>query len=102
MSILQTMKRTHALAAGLALFSGFLVGWFDVGAGDVRGPLLLFMIAAFAAALISRAPAWLMAVSVAAGLPLAHLVASAFGQAGGDLQPEMLVILVPLAIAAYA
>ena len=96
------MKRAHALAAGLALFAGLLVGWFEVGTGEVQGPLLLFMIAAFASALISRAPAWLLAVAVAAGLPLAHLIAMAAGQADAELQLRMAIVLVPLAIAAYA
>lgn len=96
------MKRSHALAAGLALFAGLVVGWFDVGATGNQGPLLLFMIAAFSAALISRAPAWILAIAVAVGLPVAHVVAAALGQHGASPDPRMAIVLIPLLVAAYA
>jgi two-component system LytT family sensor kinase len=96
------MKRSDALAACIALFAGLLVGWFDVEATGVQGPLLLFMIAAFSASLISRAPAWLLALAVVAGLPLAHLIAPFIGVGSGHLSLGMLIALLPVAIAAYA
>jgi two-component system LytT family sensor kinase len=81
----------------IALLAGLAVGWLDVSASEVQGPLLLLMLAAFAIAFLSRTPAWLVALAVTLGLPLAHLI-----HGSGDAQWGMLIALVPTLIASYS
>ena len=92
--------RPLVLAPFLALLAGLAVGWLDVGASEVQGPLLLLMVAAFAISLLSRAPAWLIAIATTVGLPLAHVIMSLVTGAG-DAQWGMLVALIPASLAAY-
>jgi two-component system LytT family sensor kinase len=84
----------------LALLAGLGIGWLDVHATEVQGPLLLLMLAAFIIALLSRSPAWRVALAVSLGLPLAHLIANAMGS-GGTPQWGMLIAVVPALLAAY-
>ena len=88
------------LAPLLAILAGLGIGWLDVHATGVQGPLLLLMLAAFAISLLSRSPAWIVAFAVAIGLPLAHLIASAAGL-DGNAQWGMLIALVPALLAAF-
>ncbi|MEP6732490.1 MAG: histidine kinase [bacterium] len=88
------LRRTAVIAVAFALLAGLVIGWLDLGATDVQGPLLLLMLAAFVLALVTSAPAWLVGVSVAVGLPLAHLIA-------GSATWGTLIALVPSMIAAF-
>jgi two-component system, LytTR family, sensor kinase len=83
-----------------ALAGGFTVGWLDRSATEVQGPLLLFMAVAFLIAVPRRAPAWAVAIATAAGLPLAHIVGHALGDAQGTSW-GMVILLVPATLAAY-
>ena len=82
------------------LTAGLAIGWLDVGASAVQGTLLLLMVAAFGLALITRTPAWQIALMAAAGFLLAHVAPAALGR-GGDLQFGMLIVVVPLLAAAF-
>ena len=93
------MPQPWKLATALALLSGLAVGWLDVHAIEVQGPLLVLMLAAFTLALLSRAPTWLLAIAVGAGLPLGHVISSAVGR-GGETQWGMLIAVIPSLLAA--
>ncbi len=95
------MRSSSIVPVVVAVATGSAIGWLDVHASAVQGTLLLLMFAAFAIALSSRAPAWLIAIAVAVGLPLGAAVSSAVGR-GGDPQFAMLIATIPLAVAAYA
>ncbi len=79
----------------VALVAGMLVGWLDLSAGDVQGPLLLLMAASFAVAFSSRLPGWLVGALVFAGLPLVMAI-------GGVPQWAVAIALLPSIGAAYA
>ena len=97
----QAMMRRSAMTTTVALVCGLAIGWLDVGASEVQGPLLLLMLATFAIALVSRTPAWLVALAVALGLPLAHMIAYAVN-GSANAQWGMLVALAPALIASYS
>lgn len=95
------MKPPWKLAALAALCLGLVVGWIDLGATDVQGPLLLLMLASFIVALGSRAPVWIIALAATLGLPLVAI--GAWVATGtGDPQWAMLIALVPALLAAFA
>ena len=94
------MSQPWKLATATALLSGMTVGWLDVRAAEVQGPLLALMLATFIVALVTRAPAWLLAIAAGAGLPIGHLVSRAAGE-GGDAHWGMLVACIPALLAAY-
>jgi len=83
------------LSLAAALGAGTYVGYLDHGATEVQGPLLMFLVAAFAIAAFRRAPAWAVGLLVAIGLPLGHLYF-------GDASPSMLFVAIPVLVAAYA
>ncbi|MEO5894200.1 MAG: histidine kinase [Vicinamibacterales bacterium] len=86
----------------LAAFGcGLLVGWTDLAATEVQGPVLLLMMSAFVLTLVGGRPAWLIALSVALGIPAAHGIASAL-QPGDAPTWGILIAIVPALIAAYA
>lgn len=93
------MRHTYIICL-IALAAGIIIGWLDVSATEVQGTLLLLMVSAFALSLVTRAPAWSVALSVTTGLPLAHLLSHATGGAGKP-QLGMLIAGVPLLVAAY-
>ncbi|MEP6690557.1 MAG: histidine kinase [Gemmatimonadaceae bacterium] len=94
--------RATAIAWGAAaLAAGSAVGWLDISATEVQGPLLLFLCASFALALSASAPAWLIGIGVAAGLPLAHAL-GALASRGDGASAGMLMVVVPCMVAAYA
>ena len=83
-------------ATALALGAGLVIGWFDVSATEVQGSVLLLMVAAFAIALLSRAPGWLVALATTAGLTLVHGLLRS-----GNANWRTLIAFVPTSIAAY-
>jgi signal transduction histidine kinase len=83
-----------------ALAGGLVVGWLDRSATEVQGPLLVLMAVAFLVALPRIAPAWAVAITATAGLPLAHIAGRALGDATGASW-GMLVAVIPASIAAY-
>jgi two-component system LytT family sensor kinase len=99
MAISQTPGRTVAWSF-TALALGLIVGWTDLSAGAVQGPVLLLMVSAFVLSLAGARPAWLIAVSAALGIPAMHLVAAATGS-DGEASWGMLVAIVPGLLAAY-
>ena len=94
------MRMQSAGPAAAAFVLAFCVGWFDVGATEIQGPLLLFCVIAFVTSLVSRTSPALVAAAVTVGLPLAHAVSRAIGR-GGDPQLAMLLVLPILLAAAY-
>lgn len=95
------MTRPWKLAALAALCLGLVVGWIDVGATDVQGPVLLLMLASFIVALGSRAPVWIIAVAATLGMPI---VAIGAWVATGASEPRfaMLIAVVPAFLASFA
>ena len=88
------MKQRALLPLALAFACGLFIGWLDVGASAVQGTLLLLMMVAFALGLVTQLPVWQVAIAVTVGLPLAHLLA------GGVAQLAMLIVALPLLVAA--
>ena len=95
---LSAARQRWALAA---FGCGLLVGWMDLSATEVQGPLLLLMVCSFLLTLLGGRPPWLMASAVALGLPAAHIMASA-GSTGQGTDWKILIVFVPSFIAAYA
>ena len=50
----------HWKAILFALLVGLVIGWFDRGATEVQGTLLLLLVVAFGQGLLTRAPSWLL------------------------------------------
>jgi two-component system LytT family sensor kinase len=85
-----------SIAVATSFLAGLAVGWVDVGASEVQGPLLLLMLAAFAITVASRAPAWLVAMWVVQGLIVGHAIF-----AHGELEWGILIAVIPALIASY-
>ena len=99
-----TVARAAAAWPGWAVAAigcGLVVGWFDLSATEVQGPLLLLMVSVFLLTLLGGRPPWLIAAAVALGLPAAHIIASVSGTGEGPAW-SMLIVLVPSLFAAYA
>ena len=95
------MRMRSAVPTATAFALAFCVGWFDVGAKEVQGPLLLFCVIVFVMALVSRSSPAIIAVATTVGLPLAHGLSLALGR-GGDPRWSMLFILPIMLGGAYA
>ena len=79
------MEREHrarsqqltAICGGIVV--GALIGWLDLSATDVQGPLLLIMLGAFILGMSGRVAPWLAGIVIGAGMVAAHLIAWALG-----------------------
>ncbi len=91
-------RRMWWLAATVAV--GGLIGWLDLSATEVQGPLLLVMLTAFAAGMAGAVPPWLAGATVALAMTVVHLVAWIAG-AGDPSGLGSLMAIVPAIAAAY-
>ncbi len=85
-----------SIAVAASFLAGLAVGWVDVGASEVQGPLVLLMLAAFVITVVARAAAWLVAMWVVQGLLVGHAIF-----ARGELEWGILIAVIPALIAAY-
>jgi two-component system, LytTR family, sensor kinase len=95
-----TATRRHWPVIAAALW-GIAVGWMDLSATAVQGPLLLLMIGAFALAAAGTRAAWVIACTESFAFTLLHVVATAAGARGGGQPLGTIIAIVPLLIAAY-
>jgi two-component system LytT family sensor kinase len=84
-----------------ALVAGSVIGWLDLSATDVQGPLLLIMLGAFILGMSGRLAPWLAGILIGVGVVGAHLVAWAVG-AASDAGFGSIISVVPAIGAAYA
>ena len=95
-------RRFSAWALAVAAAWGLAIGWLDLGASEVQGPLLLLMLGAFAVVAVGGRPAWAVACAESAAFTLLHVIAAVARLApNGDRPLETLIALVPLLIASY-
>src|SRR5436190_12988289 len=87
-----------AIAAGLT--AGTIIGFLDVGAREVQGPLLLLMVAAFLITMLTDAAPVVVGIAVFIGLPVAHLV-SRLLFSEGDPQFAIVIAVVPIMVASF-
>lgn len=91
-------QQTIAIISGLA--AGTLIGWLDLSATEVQGPLLLAMLAAFILGMSGRVVPWLAGIVIDLGMVGAHVVAWAIG-AMGDSGLGSIIAVAPAIAAAY-
>ena len=89
-------KGELALWSLLAVGAGCIVGWIDLSATDVQGPVLLLMVASFVLTVPGRAPALLVGVLCGVGVPLVHLAITP-----GDWTPMLFMALAPSFVGAF-
>src|SRR6266550_1986314 len=73
----KTTRQILAVVGGVA--AGAIIGWLDLSATEVQGPLLLVMLASFALGMSGLIAPWLGGLVVGVAMAGAHVVAWAFG-----------------------
>lgn len=100
------MEREHraksqqlaAISGGIV--AGALIGWLDLSATEVQGPLLLIMLGAFILGMSGRVAPWLAGIAIGAGMVGTHLIAWAVG-AASDAAFGSIIAVAPAIAAAY-
>ncbi len=91
-------RRMWWLGATVGL--GALIGWLDLSATEVQGPILLVMLAAFAAGMAGAVSPWIAGAAMALAMTAVHLIAWAVG-AGDASGLGSVVAVIPAIAAAY-
>jgi signal transduction histidine kinase len=90
--------RITAVIVGIA--AGAIIGWLDLSATEVQGPLLLVMLASFTLGMSGLIAPWLAGLIVGVSMAGVHVVAWAIG-AGAASGIGSVVSVVPAIAAAY-
>jgi len=94
----RTTRQIWAIVSAVA--AGAIIGWLDLSATEVQGPLLLVMLASFALGMSGLIAPWLAGLIVGAAMAGAHVVAWAIG-AGAASGIGSAVSIIPAIGAAY-
>jgi len=94
----KTTRQILGIVAGIA--AGAIIGWLDLSATEVQGPLLLVMLASFAIGLSGLIAPWLAGLIVGVAMAGVHVVAWAIG-AGAASRIGSAIAIIPSIGAAY-
>jgi signal transduction histidine kinase len=91
-------QQLTAIFVGIVV--GGVIGWLDLSATEVQGPLLLIMVAAFILGMSGRVAPWLAGIVIGLGMVGTHLIAWAVG-AASDSGIGSIIAVAPAIGAAY-
>jgi two-component system LytT family sensor kinase len=93
-------KNQQIVAVITGVVAGALIGWLDLSATEVQGPLLLIMLGAFILGMSGRVAPWLAGIAIGFGMVGAHLIGWAVG-AASDTGAGSIIAVAPAIAAAY-